>query len=80
MKLQRIKNTSATVISTSDTEILWSYSTPVAARIKGKCYRTEKKWSRTTSGHINKFLEGNKAETKPQEFFDKMTTILGEKK
>jgi CRISPR/Cas system-associated protein Csm6 len=51
--------------------VLFSYRTPVACQLNGKGYfRTAKKWSVTTSKHINKWLDGVKAEEKPQEFFD----------
>lgn len=50
--------------------ILFSYQTPVAAYIDGKYYRTQEKYSVTTSSHINKWLGDNEAESKPQSFFD----------
>lgn len=54
-----------------DTWILFSYSTPVAARIPGEgWFRTEQFHSVTTSRHINKWLGGRPAEPMPQEFFD----------
>ena len=52
-------------IATNQTEIeigkgvsvLFSYKTPVAAFIPGQGYiRTNYKWSRTTSKHINKWI------------------------
>jgi len=53
-------------------ETFFSYDTPVAARIGGKYYRTDKKWSNTTSKHISNYLGGEEAEEKPQEFFDNL--------
>ena len=54
--------------------VLFSYSTPVAAIIDGKEYKTEKKWGVTTSKHINGFLISSKdAELKPQQWFDNFT-------
>lgn len=51
--------------------VLFSYRTPVAALLAGKGYfRTAKKWSVTTSKHINKWLDGVTAAEMPQEFFD----------
>lgn len=50
--------------------IFFSYKTPVAAFFQGRYYRTAYKWSRTTSKHINRWLNGATAEEKPQEFFD----------
>ncbi len=54
--------------------ILISYQTPVALHIEGTGYIvTEKKWSRTTSKHINKFLNGDKPyKIEPQEYFDNL--------
>ena len=38
--------------------VFFSYETPVACFVPGKgIYRTEKKWSATTTRHINKFIE-----------------------
>ena len=60
-------------ISFGGTVVLFSYNTPVACSIVGKgWYRTDKRWSVTTSKHINRWLDGVKAEEKPQEFFDNL--------
>ena len=59
-----------TELSTEKGIIFFSYRTPVAACIDGRYYRTEVKWSVTTSRHINQWLGGVKAEVKPQAFFD----------
>ena len=44
-------------------EILYSYSTPVAGYNPydedGAYFRTTKKWSKTTTRHINKYLGGH---------------------
>lgn len=52
--------------------ILFSYQTPVAVIVSGKCFRTSKKWSATTSRHISKWLDGRNAEEKDQSFFDSL--------
>lgn len=52
--------------------VLFSYSTPVACESVGKLYRTSKKWSNTTTRHINSWLEGSAAEEVSQEFFDNL--------
>jgi len=52
-------------------KVLFSYRTPVAmSDSAGLCFITEKIWSKTTSGHINKWLEGRPARKEKQEFFD----------
>lgn len=58
--------------------ILFSYKTPVALHIEGVgCIVTEKKWSNTTTRHINKFLNGTKPyKTAPQEYFDNLVNAV----
>jgi len=52
-----------TVLYRDDSEILFSYQTPVAVydTKRGEYLRTETKYSQTTSRHINKWLDGIKA-------------------
>jgi hypothetical protein len=52
--------------------IFISYETPVAAWIDGQFFKTDKKWSTTTSKHIDAWIDGKKAETKEQNFFDNL--------
>ena len=66
-----------TEVKTSKATILFSYSTPVACvifNVEGMdgFYRTDKFHSMTTSRHINKWLDGAKAETRQQSFFDSL--------
>jgi hypothetical protein len=75
MKLKPIKSNLAEITTTSDDQILISYDTPVAARIKGVYYRTAKKWSRTTNRHLSFWLEQVKAVEKDQSFFDDLLAI-----
>ena len=80
-----------TEISLEDgTLVLVSYETPVAARIfslaaeNDGCAlaRTSKKWSQTTTKHINKWLRDTfsdtapkRAKEMPQEFFDNLLSV-----
>jgi len=73
MKLNQIGSNQTVVELNNNTSVLFSYKTPVAANIDGKWYRTEHKFSVTTSRHINTWLDGIKAELKPQSFFDDLT-------
>jgi len=60
-----------TELSTEKGIIFFSYRTPVAACIDGRYYKTEVKWSATTSRHIFRWLPGGvEVEIKPQAFFD----------
>ena len=70
MKLKSIAAHQTELTLANGTRVFYSYETPVAAVVGGKSYRTDKKWSATTSRHIGQWC-GN-AETKPQEFFDKL--------
>ena len=71
MKINNI-GSNMTEVEMKNGSILVSYSTPVAANIEGRFYKTAKKWSVTTSKHINKWLSGAKAEVKEQEYFDNL--------
>ena len=72
MKLQTV-GANQTVVNIDGNLIFFSYNTPVAARIGGAFYRTEKKWSVTTSKHINKWLAGAKAREVPQSELDALS-------
>ena len=71
-----------TVVELNDgTKVLFSYETPVAAIISiggyEQAFKTEKKWSTTTSRHISEWARTspsylNNWDTKPQEWFDKL--------
>ena len=51
--------------------ILFSYLTPVCViTTDHHYYKTNQFFSRTTSKHINSFLDGRTAEEKPQSWFD----------
>jgi len=81
MKLTPIK-ANMTEIQLGEVKVLFSYQTPVATYCEesGKFRRTTKKWSRTTSKHINQWTfklekEGRiVVESTPQEqdFFDNL--------
>ena len=72
MKIRNI-GSNMTEVEGATAKMLISYETPVAAKMhNGPYYRTAKKHSVTTSRHINKWLDGARAEVKPQEFFDNL--------
>ena len=52
--------------------ILFSYKTPVAAQTPEGLFRTARRWSNTTTRHINQWLDDGYAQEKPQEFFDSL--------
>ena len=72
-KLKKIGSNMSTLLMTEGTVILFSYETPVAALLpSGRYVKTSKKWSATTTKHINKWLVGVFApvEEVEQDFFD----------
>ena len=56
MKLIPYGSNQNLVIINDDTEIFYSYKTAVAGKIKGKYYKTNEWYSRTTTRHINNYL------------------------
>ena len=62
-----------TELHVGDVVILFSYETPVAARIGGRYYVTSKKYSATTSRHISKWVGGHDAEAVNQSWITKLT-------
>lgn len=72
MKIKSLgKNQTEVELSPSVT-VLVSYETPVAACVNGLYYRTMKKWSATTTRHINSWLEGINAQPVEQDFFSQL--------
>lgn len=74
MKLKAIGSNMTEVELADGRLVLVSYSTPVAVHIPGEgAYKTDKKWSATTSRHLSKWASGHgisyKAE-KDQSYFD----------
>jgi hypothetical protein len=59
MKVKSI-GSNQTEVTASGCRVLYSYETPVALESpSGKYYKTDRKWSVTTSKHINKFCSAN---------------------
>jgi hypothetical protein len=67
-----------TELELADWRILFSYRTPVAAQNQHtkEYYKTQTKWSATTTRHINKWIPSDGVRTvvfvNPQEFFDNL--------
>lgn len=79
MKLKPLAS-NMTQLTIGNADVLFSYQTPVAARIieadGAHYYKTSHKWSVTTSRHINKFLPTPQnefgVEERDQSFFDNL--------
>lgn len=70
-----IKNigSNQTELTIGETTVLFSYQTPVAAKLaSGGFIRTNKSWSRTTSKHINQWLDGANAKLVEQSVLDSL--------
>jgi hypothetical protein len=62
MKLKNIGSNMTELHTEDGAVVLFSYSTPVAAQLKnGGFVRTNESYSRTTTRHINKWLDGRYA-------------------
>lgn len=65
-----------TEVTLGNTRILFSYQTPVAYEIisgdQSGIYKTDRFWSKTTSRHINKWLDGRTASLVEQKYLDKI--------
>jgi hypothetical protein len=66
------KNQTLLIIEPRQFEVFFSYQTPVCAIIDNHFYVTNEKHSQTTTRHINKYLDGVKAQEKSQSFFDNL--------
>ena len=70
MKILDVGSNMTELQQNNGTSVLFSYSTPVACSTVDGWFKTEQWYSTTTTKHVNKWLEGIKAQTKPQEFFN----------
>ena len=72
MKLNPIATNQTEVELASGVVVFFSYKTPVAAYIPGRGYiQTNYRWSKTTTGHINKWLkDAGEVKTVPQSEID----------
>ena len=77
MQLLKLGTNQTQITLADGHQVFFSYNTPVAARTPDyEYYKTERKWSVTTSRHINKWLGGVLAKEQPQQFFDELARRL----
>ncbi len=78
MKVKNVGSNMTELQLNNGTSVLFSYETPVAAYVSfgniDGWFKTEQWYSVTTSKHVNKWLEGIKAQTRPQEFFNTLVS------
>lgn len=78
MRLTPLATNQTEVEFGNDVTVFFSYRTPVAAFIPGKGYvRTSKKFSQTTSKHINKWLGDDIAKEVDQDFINNLVGARG---
>ena len=75
MQLRPIASNMTQLDLADGTSVLFSYRTPVACLTDNGYYRTSKKWSVTTSRHINKWLDGVLAKEHPQQYFAQFCSL-----
>ena len=69
MKLKQIA-ANVTELTINDTSVMFSYETPVAGWNDNGAFRTNEKFSVTTTKHINKYLAGASANIVPQKWIE----------
>ena len=75
MKLRQIKS-NVTELIIDDKTIMFSYQTPVAGYDDQGAFRTEQKYSVTTSRQINQYLGGkNVGRTVTQDYINQLVNI-----
>ena len=72
MKVVSLKRNLTEIHKSNGDVILVSYSTPVAASTLDGFIRTKEYYSKTTSGHINKWIDDRKVEYVEQSVLDGM--------
>lgn len=73
MNLTNIGANQTVITMSNNSQVFYSYNTPVAAFIPGEGYIiTTQKHSRTTTRHINNFTGGLVDRAEPQSFFDEL--------
>lgn len=70
MNLKPLASNKTELTLSDGTQVLFSYATPVACWKDGEFFKTSKKWSHTTTRHINSWA--HLATEKPQEYFDNL--------
>ena len=67
MRIKQIASNMTELETKDGTSVLFSYETPVAGWDDKGAFRTDEYWSKTTTRHINKYLNGIEAREISQE-------------
>jgi len=75
MKIKQLGSNQVEVVIPGKARVLFSYNTPVAAFIEGRGWvKTNRFYSKTTSKHINEYLQGLEYETVDQAELDELVS------
>lgn len=74
MKIKQVGSNMTELHMDDNTVVLFSYETPVACRLFGRYFKTVRYFSRTTTKHINNWLDGHAAHQDLQEVFDELVS------
>ena len=75
MKIKQLGSNQVEVVIPGKARVLFSYNTPVAAFIEGRGWvKTNRFYSKTTSKHINEYLQGLEYETVEQSELDELVS------
>ncbi len=75
MKLRQVKS-NVTELTIGETTIMFSYQTPVAGYDEEGAFRTDRKYSVTTSRQINQYLGGKEVgRTVPQDYINWLVEV-----
>ncbi len=75
MKIKQLGSNQVEVVIPGKARVLFSYNTPVAAFIEGRGWvKTNRFYSKTTSKHINEYLQGLEYETIEQSELDELVS------
>ena len=75
MKLRQVKS-NVTELTIGDTVIMFSYQTPVAGYDEEGAFRTDRKYSVTTSRQINQYLGGKEVgRTVSQDYINSLVEV-----
>ena len=72
MRINKVGSNMTELVRSSGVIVLFSYSTPVAALLpSGQYVKTDRKYSVTTTKHVNKWVGGN-VESKSQDYINEL--------
>ena len=75
MKIKQLGSNRVELVIPGRARVLFSYNTPVAAFVEGRGWiRTDRFYSKTTSKHINEYLQGLEFETVDQAELDELVS------